>query len=155
MTLPMLAYAAIMAHRVYYGYQPVPIVGGILGIPELPGIKDVRDSRDARIKKESYENRLKLQRASADSTWRAFKTPSNYSSMSVETGHNDLSQSRVGRSLTSKPKTRGTDFPKSYRPSKPTAKQLRLMFTDAAKCNPICRKGYFYDRDDGLCKRID
>ena len=133
MTLPMLVYAAIMAHRVYYGYQPVPIVGGILGVPELPGIKDVRDRRDARIKKESYENRLKLQRASADLTWRAFKTPGNYSSTSVETGHDDLSQSRVGRSLTSKPKTRGKKNPNVYTP----------------KSGRRCRKGYV--EIDGKC----
>lgn len=140
MTLPMLVYGAIIAHHIYYGYQPVPILGPILGIPEIPGIQDVKARRDDRNQRESYDQRLKDQRASADLSWRAFKTPGNYSSASVETAHNDLSQSRLGRSLTSKPKIRGKQLsilPKGY-------------FYTKKKGVP-CAPGFKYHRDSGMC----
>lgn len=151
MAIPMIAYAAVLAHRIYYGYQPVPILGPILGVPEIPGIKDVRDRRDDRLRKE-YDQRLESQRDSTDKSWRTFKTPANYSSMSVETAKDDTSQSRVGRSLTSKPMTRGK--------LKPSTKKFLSGTTPYAykpKSDERCRKGYKSVMTSGrrMCVKID
>ena len=101
MVLPMLVYGAVVAHRFYYGFDIIPFVG-----PHIPGLKDVR-ARDA------YSDAARLaaisdrQFESEQTTWRAFKTPGNYVSMSVETAVDDLSQSPRAPSLTSRVKTGG------------------------------------------------
>ena len=118
MAIPMLVYGAIIAHRFYYGFDVVPFIG-----PHVPGIKDVRalDAKSDAARLAAISDR---QYESEQTFWRAFRPPSNYSSMSVETAKYDLSQSPVGRSLTSKPRTGG--------------KQIKI--------NPLEKGGYYVSK---------